>query len=47
VGIDLFQRLTEIVRRNYLAVQDEVAAFVLGVGSKRRDHIPEIPRGLD
>jgi len=47
VDIDLYQRLTEIVRRDYLAVQAEVAAFVLRVGSKQRDHIPEIPRGLD
>jgi len=47
VDIDLSQRLTEIVRRDYLAVLDEVAAFVLRVETKQSDHIPEIPKGLD
>ncbi|RLA05792.1 MAG: hypothetical protein DRQ54_07565, partial [Gammaproteobacteria bacterium] len=47
VDIDLSQRLTEIVRRDYLAVLDEVAAFVLRVESKQSDAIPEIPKGLD
>ncbi|RLA10783.1 MAG: hypothetical protein DRQ52_10785, partial [Gammaproteobacteria bacterium] len=47
VDIDLSQRLTEIVRRDYLAVLDEVAAFVLRVESKQSNVIPEIPKGLD
>ncbi|MBL4622876.1 MAG: hypothetical protein JKY89_10800 [Immundisolibacteraceae bacterium] len=47
VDIDLAQRLAEIVRRDYLAVLDEVAAFVLRVDSKQSNEIPEIPKGLD
>lgn len=47
VDIDLAERLTGIVRRDYLAVLDEIAAFVLRIETQQSDAIPEIPKGLD
>lgn len=47
VDVDLCHRLSTIVRRDYLAVLDEIAAFTLGVASRQGGQLPEIPKGLD